>query len=131
MVWKSSTVKRKERLVQVQTSHKEEYPQVTVINRAYSSKVPVRPDYNRDALIALLVSLFFSLFVVWIVEFLTRKEQPHPAISLNRIHMYQAGAADLLDHQQGEYLSIDPSPTNSLSSSLIQRAFRSSNEDSA
>ena len=109
-----------ERLVQVQTSHKEEYPQVTVINRAYSSKDPVRPDYNRDALIALLVSLFFSLFVVWIVEFLTRKEQPHSAISLNRIHMYQGGAADLLDHHQGEYLFTDPSPTHSLSSSLFR-----------
>ena len=32
-----------ERLVQIQTSHKEKYPQVTVISRAYLSTDPIRP----------------------------------------------------------------------------------------
>ena len=68
-----------ERLVQIQTSHKEKYPQVTVISRAYLSTDPIRPYYSRDALIALAGSVVLGLFSVWIFDYLTRRQQqPSP-----------------------------------------------------
>ena len=100
-----------ERLVQIQTSHKEKYPQVTVINRAYLSTDPIRPDYSRDALIALAGSLVLGLFTVWIFDYLTRKqEQPSP-ITLSGIHMYNPAAADGLNYQQAAAQPIEQRPT--------------------
>jgi succinoglycan biosynthesis transport protein ExoP len=51
-----------ERLVQIETSQRKKYPQVTVIDRAYVSFDPIRPYYSRDALIALVSSILFGLF---------------------------------------------------------------------
>ena len=108
-----------ERLVQIQTSHKEKYPQVTVINRAYPSMEPIKPDYSRDALIALAGSVVFGLFSVWMFDYLTRRErQPSPPITLSGIHMYHPGAADGLNYQQAAPLPIQQRPTNALASPM-------------
>ncbi len=107
-----------ERLVQVQTSHKEKYPQVTVISRAHLSMVPVRPDYSRDALIAVVGSLFSGLFIVWIFDYLTRKQEQHAAITLSGIHMYNPVAADMLNYQQPAARQIEQRQTNALASPL-------------
>ncbi len=105
-----------ERLVQIQTSHKEKYPQVTVIDRAYLSMDPISPDYSRDALIAIASSLLLSLFTVWIFDYLTRKqEQPSP-ITLSGIHMYNPAVADMLNYQQTAVRPIEQRQTNALES---------------
>ena len=107
-----------ERLVQIQTSHKEKYPQVTVISRAYLSTVPVRPDYSRDALIALASSVLLGLFTVWIFEYLTRKqEQPSP-ITLSGIHMYNPAVADMLNYQQTAAQPLEQGQKHALASPL-------------
>jgi uncharacterized protein involved in exopolysaccharide biosynthesis len=89
-----------ERLVQIETSQREKYPQVTVINRAYPSTDPVRPNYSRDGLIALVGSLLSGLFAVWIFDYLTRKQEQPPTITLSGIHMYNPTVKDLLNYQQ-------------------------------
>jgi integrase len=87
-----------ERLVQVKTGRKDKYPQVTVISRAYESTDPVRPDYRREALIAIVGSLFLGLFAVWTFEYLTQKKDQHPAIAIFGMQNYPAAGAKLIDH---------------------------------
>ena len=90
-----------ERLVQVKTGHREKYPQVTVISRAYEARDPVRPDYSGDALIVLGGSLLLGLFGVWISEYLTQKKEQQPSIAVFGIQGYSAApavAAGLADH---------------------------------
>ncbi len=88
-----------ERLIQIETSHKEKYPQVTVIKRAYLSGDPIRPNYQRDAIIALVSSLLLGLFTVWIFEYLTRKQEHQSPITLSGIHMYTPAAERVNYHQ--------------------------------
>ncbi|MDD5112661.1 MAG: integrase [Methylobacter sp.] len=108
-----------ERLVQIETSQKEKYPQVTVINRAYESSEPISPNYSLDALIAVSGSLLLALFAVWIFEYLTRKPEPQAAITLSGIHMYNP-STDLLSHQQTASKHIEKNRNYSLSSPLIR-----------
>ncbi|MDD2800933.1 MAG: integrase [Methylococcales bacterium] len=108
-----------ERLVQIETSQKEKYPQVTVINRAFESSEPISPNYSLDALIAVSGSLFLALFSVWIFEYLTRKPEPQAAITLSGIHMYNP-STDLLSHQQTASKHIEKNRNYSLSSPLIR-----------
>ncbi|MCP5243069.1 MAG: integrase [Burkholderiales bacterium] len=77
-----------ERLVQIETRYAGKYPQVDVIERAFLPGAPVYPDYLRDTGIATAVSIIFSLFCVWIAEFLTRKTEPKPVVNLSGIHLY-------------------------------------------
>lgn len=80
-----------ERLVQIETSHKEKYPQVHVIERAQLSLIPISPHYTRDAFIAVIGSVLFGIFSVWLFEYLTRKQQQQQqqaGITLSGIHMY-------------------------------------------
>ncbi len=89
-----------ERLVQVKTRYVGKYPQVDVIERAFLPSEPIRPNYWLDAMIAVIGSILFSLFCVWISEFLMRKEQPEPAVNLSGIHLYQSDAPEMLSHSQ-------------------------------
>ncbi len=107
-----------ERLVQIQTSHKEKYPQVTVISRAYLSTDPIRPYYSRDALIALAGSVVLGLFTVWVFDYLTRRQQQPSPITLSGIHMYNPAVADGLNYQQAAPLPIQQSPMNALASPM-------------
>ena len=77
-----------ERLVQIETRYAGKYPQVDVIERAFSPIERIGPNYFFVALIAAIGSILFGLFCVWISEFLTRKVQPKPAINLSGIHLY-------------------------------------------
>ncbi|MEQ1529575.1 MAG: integrase [Methylococcales bacterium] len=88
-----------ERLVQIQANHKEKYPQVTVINRAFQPDKPISPDYHRDALIAAAGSLLLALFGVWMVDYIGKKQDLPTSVNLSNIHMYQP-TAEYLDHQQ-------------------------------
>jgi uncharacterized protein involved in exopolysaccharide biosynthesis len=88
-----------DRLVQVSAGHKEKYPQVTVISRAYEPRDPVRPDYGRDALIAIAASLLLGLFSVWIFEYLTQRKggQP-PPVTVFGIHNYPSAGGELVSY---------------------------------
>lgn len=77
-----------ERLVQIETQHTGKYPYVDVIERAFLPTSPIRPDYKQNAVIALFASLLFALIAVWLIEFLTRKEQEKLSINLSGIHLY-------------------------------------------
>lgn len=109
----------KERLVQIETSHKEKYPQVTVISRAYLSHDPVRPNYSRDAMISLVSSLLLGLFAVWISEYLTRKQEQQSSVTLSGIHMYTP-AADMINYQQAAVKPLEQKPANALASPLCR-----------
>jgi succinoglycan biosynthesis transport protein ExoP len=107
-----------ERLVQIETSQREKYPQVTVIDRAYISSDPIRPYYNRDALIALVSSILLGLFSVWIFDYLTRKQEQPAAITLSGIHMYNSAAADMLNYQKTADIPLEQKQTNALASPM-------------
>ena len=70
-----------ERLAQIEAKQAEKFPQVKVIERAFLPREPFSPDYTRDAIIAIVSSIILGLLGVWIVEFLTRKEEPKNSIS--------------------------------------------------
>jgi len=75
------------RLVEIEVKNREQYPQVEVVEWAYKPSEPVRPLYMRDAGIALGGSLLFSLFLVWLVDFLSPREKPEALISVNGIRI--------------------------------------------
>jgi len=79
------------RLAQIEARYSGKYPQVDVIERAFLPGAPIGPDYWLDALIALAGSIVFSLFCVWLSEFLTRKEQSEPVEILAGISAYEQG----------------------------------------
>lgn len=109
-----------ERLVKIETDQKEKYPQVTVIERAYASSTPVRPDYGRDALIAVAASLVLGLFTVWIFNYLTLKQEQPSAITLSGIHLYNPAAADALNYRQTVTRPLEQKPGNALASPLYR-----------
>jgi len=79
---------------------------------------PVRPNYSRDALIALVSSLLLGLFTVWIFEYLTRKQEQPSGITLSGIHLYNPTIADQLNYQQTAARSIEQRQNNALASPL-------------
>jgi polysaccharide biosynthesis transport protein len=99
-----------ERLVQIKTRHTGKYPQVDVIERAFLPNEPIRPNYFLDTIIAVAGSIIFSLFCVWISEFLTRKAQPKSAINLSGVHFYSTDAPRevLANAQQGANVLAQP-----------------------
>jgi len=98
-----------ERLVQLKTGRKDKYPQVDVISRAYESKEPVRPNYSREALIALTGSLLLGLISVWVFEYLTQKKEQQPSIAVFGVERYAPPAAELIDHPHAA-LRVKPEP---------------------
>ncbi len=77
-----------ERLVQIEARYTGKYPQVEVIERAFMPSEPIRPNYWLDTIFAIIGSIIFSLFAIWISEFLTRKERPKPTVNLSGVHFY-------------------------------------------
>ena len=80
-----------ERLIKIESKQSEKYPQVDVVERAFLPRDPIRPNYLRDALIAIIGSILLGLSSVWFAEFLTRKNEPNTAINLSGIHLYNNG----------------------------------------
>ena len=77
-----------ERLVEIEVQNRQKFPQVNVLEYAQLPVHPVRPQYMRDAAIALGVSLLVALFAVWLVEFLLRKEKKQQPQTLAGLHLY-------------------------------------------
>jgi len=62
----------KQRLVESEVAQQDLFPAVSVIERAHVPESPVRPDYTRDAGIALGGSLLLGLLAVLVYELFTR-----------------------------------------------------------
>jgi hypothetical protein len=111
-----------ERLVQVKTGRKDKYPQVDVISRAYESTEPVRPDYTREALIALGGSLLLGLLSVWVAEYLTQKKEQQPSIAVFGVERYSPAAAELPDYPRTAHgakaEAIEQKPVAALTKSM-------------
>ncbi len=80
-----------QRLIKIEAKQLEKYPQVDIVERAFLPRDPIRPNFFRDALIAVIGSLLLSLLAVWIADFLTLKDEPNAAINLSGIHLYNSG----------------------------------------
>ena len=81
-----------DRLVKVEISNREKYPQLQVVEWAYAPSSPVWPHYLRDAGIVAGLSLVVALLMVWLVDFL-RPIQRQPGSSRMGITIYPANAA--------------------------------------
>lgn len=103
-----------ERLAQIEAKQTEKFPQVKVIERAFFPSEPFSPNYTRDAIIAVVVSLLLGLLSVWIVEFLTRKEEQMSSISISSIDLYGNPTPGLNSHYQQQNERLYQSSPESL-----------------
>ncbi len=89
-----------ERLAQIEAKQAEKFPQVKVIERPFVPLEPFSPNYTRDAIIAIVGSIILSLLCVWIVEYLTRKEELKTSISISGANLFRNMDADLISRYQ-------------------------------
>jgi len=68
-----------DRLTKMKASEAERAPQVELVEAAIPTNEPWRPDYRRDAIIAVGGSLVFGLFAIWLADFLAGPS-PSPAM---------------------------------------------------
>ncbi len=93
------------RLTQIEVVNREKYPQVNVVEPAYESTHPIRPDYARDTGIALLLSLFLGLITIWLFEFLKRDEKPENGTMASWSHIITRNEPALnMDHKTAPQL---------------------------
>jgi polysaccharide biosynthesis transport protein len=84
------------RQAEIQAKSLERYPQVQVVDWAYPPKDSVYPDYQRDALVALGVSLGLALLAVMLVEYLApRGRDAGQAAPVTGIRLFGEGAPPL------------------------------------
>jgi len=93
-----------ERLVKVEISNRQKYPQVQVVEWAYPPQRPIWPNYLRDAGIVAGVSLLVALLMVWLVDFL-RPLQRGPAQTTMGIAIYPADA--VLEQHEREQAALE------------------------
>ena len=86
-----------ERLVAIEVQNRQKFPQVNILEYAQLPAHPVRPQYTRDAAIALVASLLTALFAVWLVEFLLRKERRDEPQTLAGLHLYTGQQRPAID----------------------------------
>ncbi len=76
-----------DRLMKLQASEAERAPRVSLIEAAVPSAKPWRPNYQRDALIAVAGSLILALFVTWLADFISGAPAS-PPLPLLMQHMW-------------------------------------------
>ena len=103
-----------ERLAQIEARQAEKFPQVKVIELPFVPQEPFSPNYTRDAVIAVVGSIFLALFCVWVVEFLTRKEVQTTTISVTGSNLYRDMAPDLISSYQRKSEQLNQQSTQSL-----------------
>ncbi|MDP2180597.1 integrase [Methylicorpusculum sp.] len=103
-----------ERYVQIETQQYEKYPQVEIVERARLPLQPIKPDYDRDALIAVSGSLLLSLASVWLFDYLTRTQQHQPSVMISGFGIHQDGRLNHLDYQQTPLPSLQQNQNLSL-----------------
>lgn len=83
-----------QRLAQIQVRNFERFPPIQVVEWARLPTRPIHPDYQRDLLIAVVAALLLSLFVTWLVEYLSGRPTPAPAPLVGvRVYPSESGAA--------------------------------------
>ncbi len=110
-----------DRITRLEVKQMEKYPQVEVVERAYRPQYPIRPHYWRDAGLVALGALGTGLLAVWLLEYLTRREDnlPETRLTLAGVHVYpQTERRPLIDLVQPapESLERRPAPTAELES---------------
>jgi len=117
-----------ERLTQIEAKQMEKFPQVNVIERAFIPGESFSPDYTRDAAIAIGSSIILGLFGVWLVDFLTRKEEQTTTIKVTGSRYYQDIAPDLISRYQQRHEQLNQSAYQAIpqdqSYKLEQNLFR-------
>lgn len=103
----------RERLVQIEAKQTEKFPQVKVIERAFLPQEPFSPDYTRDAVIAIIGSIFMGLFFVWLIEFLTHKKSQQASLSISGINISDSPPG-LINNIQQRHEPIAQERTQSL-----------------
>ncbi len=89
-----------DRITRLEVRQMEKYPQVEVVERAYRPQYPIRPHYWRDAALVTLGALGTGLLAVWLLEYLTRREEnpPETRLTLAGVHVYpQTEGRPLID----------------------------------
>ncbi len=87
-----------QRSARIESKSLEKYPQVQVVEWAYTPTSPLHPNYVQDGILVLAGSLLLGLFAVWLMEYLghgsaARAAQPAPAMA--GIRVYSEPAAPL------------------------------------
>jgi polysaccharide biosynthesis transport protein len=95
-----------ERLARIETSNREQFPPLEVVDHAPLPLEPVRPLYTRDAGIALGLSVLVALFLAWLVDYLTGRMRREPAVTGVRIYGGAAPEAPLLPRQGSDLLRV-------------------------
>ncbi|WP_221895290.1 site-specific integrase [Bathymodiolus japonicus methanotrophic gill symbiont] len=108
-----------ERVVQIEAKQAEKFPQVKIIERAFQPRKPFRPDYSRNAMIALVGSILLGLFSVWVVDYLTRKEEQNAAISISGLNLYAGTSPSLINGYPQANKQLSPSSPQSLEQQKI------------
>lgn len=60
-----------ERLTQIRVSNTKKYPPIQIIERAVVPRTPISPNYERDALLAIISALTFAVFATWLLDYLS------------------------------------------------------------
>ncbi len=60
-------------ITELQVKQQQKYPQIDVIEPAYLTNKPVRPNYWRDAGFVLVGSVFIGMLAIWMYEFLRNR----------------------------------------------------------
>ena len=107
-----------ERIAKLRLMDNEKYPPLKIIESALVPETPIRPDYKRDAIIAIGLSLALALFVTWLVDFLFAKPSVVPPtgnIDI-RIHPQSNGSASLVHSPPAELAKPAPRITHEINS---------------
>jgi uncharacterized protein involved in exopolysaccharide biosynthesis len=124
-----------ERLIQIEVQQREKYPQVNVVEAAYPSTQPIRPNYVRDSAVALLISFFLGLAAIWLFEFLKRDEEGSRAGTASWSRVFTAEQPNaLIEHETTDSLehnqqnAIENHQTIKLTTAEIEQLLEATNK---
>ncbi len=99
-----------ERLAQIEVRNFKEYPPIQVVEWAREPTRPIYPDYERDLMIALGISLGLALFATWLVEYLSERSSTSQTGPYLGVRVYAGGQPQALDAAQGNNRLTQDSP---------------------
>ncbi len=94
------------RLVQLETSQVQRYPQVTVIASA-SLAQRIGPNYLLNTLLTFAIALFTAVFGAWLRTFLGHQKPDVPPITVTGVRVYPGEGVDELAYQQATNAALE------------------------
>ncbi|MEE4277929.1 MAG: hypothetical protein V2I82_05615 [Halieaceae bacterium] len=85
------------RLVQIEVSRVDRYPQLAVVNGPDPEALRIGPPYLMLLGGTLLVSLLGAIFAVWLYGFLNPRAQQGAYVTLSGVHLYPQDGAEALE----------------------------------